>query len=132
NGSTVVHPVAGQIDVEFRLPLNHVVADDLFASVLAEKVLTSASSLTDLGAGVGQFGHSLKARLPNLAYYGYDGGGNVEEFTSGYVSFADLTVPLSLKQTDWVFSSEVGEHIPNQHEAQVIANIHAHNCKGVV
>lgn len=127
----------GKVDQDFFLPPHHVVADEVLVSVLAEKVLlredgSCCHSLTDLGAGIGQFGHALRARLPQLEYHGYDGGGNVEEFTNNYVKFADLTLPLSLKPTDWVISSEVGEHIPHKYEAQVIANIHAHNCRGVI
>jgi hypothetical protein len=124
-------------DVDFYLPKHHVLADQVMVSVLAEKILlrhdgTCCHSLTDLGAGVGQFGHALKARLPQLEYRGYDGAGNIEDFTNNYVSFADLVLPLHAKRTDWVMSSEVGEHIPHKYEAQVIANIHALNCKGVV
>jgi len=124
-------------DIDYLLPLHHVVADDVLVSVLAEKVLlredgSCCHSITDLGAGVGQIGHALRARLPQLEYHGYDGAGNVEEFTKNYVNFTDLTIPLILKPTDWVISSEVGEHIPHMKEAQVIANLHAHNCKGVI
>jgi GR25 family glycosyltransferase involved in LPS biosynthesis len=135
-GSQAVIAAGGKTDIDYILPLHHVRADEIMVSVLAKHVLPredgSISSVTDFGAGVGQFGHALRAQLPELEYHGYDGGGNVEEFTNGYVNFADLTLPLSLKRTDWVFSSEVGEHIPHEHEAQVIANIHAHNCRGVI
>jgi len=135
--TSLVKASDGKSDIDYYLPAHHVVADERFVSVLAEKVLlredgSCCHSLTDLGAGVGQFGHALKAKLPTLTYLGYDGAGNVEEFTNNYVAFADLTRSLSLKPTDWVLSSEVGEHIPHEYEAQVIANIHAHNCKGVV
>jgi len=135
--SQVVNVNGTNVDMDYRLPLHHVVADEVLVSTLSESVLlkedgSCCHSLTDLGAGVGQYGHALRARLPKLEYYGYDGAGNVEEFTNNYVKFVDLTQPLNLKQTDWVLSAEVGEHIPHKHEAQVIANIHAHNCKGVI
>jgi hypothetical protein len=124
-------------DVDFYLPLHHREADETTVSLLAEKILlkddgSCCHSLTDLGAGVGQLGHALQARLPELEFHGYDGAGNIEEFTNNYVSFADLTLPLSAKRTAWVLSSEVGEHIPHKYEAQVIANLHAHNCRGIV
>lgn len=124
-------------DIDYNLPPNHVQADAGFVSFLAKNVLlkddgSCCASLTDFGAGVGQFGHALRALLPNLEYHGYDGAGNVEEFTHNYVHFVDLTQPLHLKRTDWVISSEVGEHIPHVFEKQVIANLHAHNCKGVI
>lgn len=135
---TAKHPPPMQKnDMDYLVPAHHVSVDEVIANTLAERVLLKKDgsccySLTDLGAGVGQLGHALRARLPKLDYYGYDGAGNVEEFTSNYVRFADLTIPLSLKQTDWVVSTEVGEHIPHEYEAQVIANIHAHNCKGII
>lgn len=83
-----------------------------------------------MGAGVGQAGHALRALLPELDYHGYDGAGNVQEYTGGYVKFADLTVPMAVEASDWVFL-EVGEHIPNELEKAVIRNLHALNRKGV-
>lgn len=137
-GSVDRHVQAGaNSDVDYALPTHHVEADRSFVSALATHVLLTGNgsccaSLTDLGAGVGQFGHALRARAPNMEYHGYDGAGNVEEFTNNYVRFIDLTQPLNLKRTEWVISSEVGEHIPHKFEQQVIANLHAHNCKGVI
>lgn len=136
-GSRVINAALGHVDIDYRLPANHALHDEIIVSTLAEHVLlredgSCCYSLTDLGAGVGQFGHALRAWRPQLAYYGYDGAGNVEEFTGNYVQFADMSKPLSLKRTDWVISAEVGEHIPHEYEAQVIANIHAHNCRGVI
>ena len=58
--------------------------------------------------------------------------GWLEEVTGGFVQFVDLTAPLSLPRADWVLSLEVGEHVPSQHEAALIRNLHAHNCRGVV
>lgn len=135
--SKVVKLNGTNVDMDYRLPLHHVVADEVIVSILSKSVLLKEDgscclSLTDFGAGVGQYGHALRGRLAKLEYHGYDGAGNVEEFTNNYVKFGDLTRPLSLKQTDWVLSAEVGEHIPHEYEAQVIANIHAHNCKGVI
>jgi len=129
--------ITNSTDQEFMLPEHHKVADPSFAAALGDTILKKPDgsglyTLTDLGAGIGQFGHALRNRLPGLEYHGYDGGGNVEEFTHGYTHFIDLTLPLSFTPTDWVFSSEVGEHIPHEKEAMVISNIHAHNCRGIV
>jgi cyclopropane fatty-acyl-phospholipid synthase-like methyltransferase len=33
---------------------------------------------------------------------------------------------------DWVLSLEVGEHLPKEHEASFIENLHRHNARGVV
>lgn len=63
---------------------------------------------------------------------GYDGAGDVAEQTGGYVSFFDLTLPLSLPRADYVLSLEVGEHVPSKHEASVIRNLHAHNNCGIL
>jgi len=135
----VIH-AGNHSDANYSLSAGHVEADFGFVSALLMNVLlkegvdsvSSPPSISDFGAGVGQFGHALRARLPDLEYYGYDGAGNVEEFTENYIHFIDLTQPLNLRRTDWVLSSEVGEHIPHSFEKQVIANIHAHNCKGVI
>lgn len=132
---STVHAGNGS-DVDYALPHGHVETDPGFVAGVA-KALTKedgkcCASLTDLGAGVGQLGHALRAQFPNIEYYGYDGAGNVEDFTKNYVHFIDLTQPLHLKRTDWVLSSEVGEHIPHAFEKQVIANLHAHNCNGVI
>ena len=51
---------------------------------------------------------------------------------AGFVSWFDLTLPLSLRRADWVVSLEVGEHVPNAHEGMVVRNLHAHNCFGVL
>lgn len=126
-------------DIDYSLSEGHNIADPGFVSGLVKTKLllkkdgSCCRSFTDFGAGVGQFGHALRAQLgTNFEYYGYDGAGNVEEFTKNYTHFTDLTQPLNLKRTDWVFSSEVGEHIPHLFEKQVIANIHAHNCRGII
>ena len=89
-------------------------------------------SLNDLGAGVGNLGHNLRGALPQLDYRGFDGAGNVHNFTRGYVSFRDLTAPAAIPPADWVLSTEVGEHIPHAAEAQFVANLHAANCRGLV
>jgi hypothetical protein len=50
-------------------------------------------SVSDFGAGVGQLGHTLLCIEPTLRHHGYDGAGNVEAVTNGFLSFADLTLP---------------------------------------
>jgi hypothetical protein len=74
----------------------------------------------DDGAGVGQYGHRLRSEDPDLLWTAYDGAGNVEEYTDGFVSWLDLTIPLSLPRADWVVSFDVGEHVPAPFEATVI------------
>ena len=96
------------------------------------RLLEGGQSLNDFGAGVGEYGHELKAVNESIAWHGYDGAGNIEEYTSGFVRFFDLTIPLSLPRADWVLSLEVGEHISQQFEAQYIRNLDAHNCRGII
>jgi len=90
-------------------------------------------SLGDFGAGKGLYGkHLVEAFNGTLEYRGYDGAGDVETATNGFLKFFDLVLPLHLPMNDWVMSIEVGEHIPHSHEAMYIRNLHAHNCKGIV
>lgn len=78
----------------------------------------------------GQYGRELRPQ--GLRWRGYDGAGDVEEYTEGFVRFADLTIPLSLPRADWVVSLEVGEHVPRELELMLIRNLHVHNRCGVL
>jgi hypothetical protein len=91
-----------------------------------------SESLLDLGAGVGQYGKALFALDPSHTWYGFDGAGNVENVTSSFTRFADLTLPASLPRAHWVLSLEAGEHVPYESEMMFIRNLHAHNSVGVV
>jgi len=119
-------------------PLNiadeHVQANGRFKDNLIEFIRKeNMASISDFGAGQGQYGvEILKAFPDSLVYRGYDGAGDVAIFTQNFLSFFDLTIPLNLPVTDWVMSIEVGEHIPSHLEGMVIRNLHAHNCKGIV
>lgn len=126
-------------DTAYSIPDGHMFPDEGALDILTTQIFskagacsTPACSIADFGAGVGQYGRALKARMPDLKYIGYDAGGNVEEFTDGFVTFADLTVRQDLPKVDWVWTSEVGEHIPHELEKEFIGNIHATNCKGIV
>ena len=138
--------------MSYMLPYGHVRADEGFTEALAkligqnhpkadggQAVTTTAGRrhhspcLNDFGAGVGQYGRALLSQLgAGLCYRGYDGGGDVEAFTGGFVQYFDLTMPLALPRAEWVMSLEVGEHIPSAHEATVIRNLHAHACRGII
>ena len=106
----------------------HVEADVLVLSGLAR--LVRGGSIVDFGAGVGQYGHD--PQLSKVRWRGYDGAGDVEEYTNGFVRFVDLTIPLALPRADWVVSLEVAEHVPREHELMLVRNLHAHNCLGIV
>ena len=117
----------------------HVPADPVVVAVLERLLRINVDgevplSLNDFGAGVGQYGRALLSADPRFSsrYTAYDGAGNVEEWTRGFVHWFDLTLPLSLPRTDWVLSLEVGEHIPRAYEGEVLRNLHAHNCRGII
>ena len=121
--------------ISYKLPGSHVEADELILSRLARLArigeITNLS-INDFGAGVGQYGHTLRSRHSGVQWRGWDGAGDVVTYTGGAVSFFDLTLPLALPRADWVVSLEVGEHVPRSHELQFIRNLHAHNCRGVL
>ena len=75
---------------------------------------------------------ALLHRDSSVRYRAYDGAGNVEAWTDGFVEWVDLTRPLVLPMADWVLSLEVGEHIPSAYEAQYLSNLHAHNRCGII
>lgn len=136
---STVHLAGG---LTYFLPAPHVAADSAIADFLAATLRRCKDppecrqyiylSVNDFGAGVGQYGHALLSRDPGYRWRGYDGAGNVESVTNGFVSFFDLTIPLSLPRADWAMSLEVGEHVPNAHERMLIRNLHAHNCRGIL
>lgn len=92
----------------------------------------SYDSLADFGAGVGAYGHALLSIDPKISYSGYDGAGNVEHVTNGFVRWFDLSLNLSLPRADWVMSLEVGEHLPSAREMMYVRNLVAHARKGLV
>lgn len=115
------------------ISVNHVppsmrVVIELSAMIAEEGI----RSINDFGAGVGQYKAALKDAFPDLRYRAYDGSGNVEEFTNGFLSHFDLTLPLHLPKADWVMSLEVGEHVSSKYEGMIIRNLHSHNCKGIL
>ena len=89
-------------------------------------------SFNDFGAGVGQYGHALLSKDPGFLWRGFDGAGNIEAVTDGFVDWFDLTLPLSLPRAHWVISLEVGEHLAPSDESMFIRNLHAHNCLGII
>lgn len=89
-------------------------------------------SLLDLGAGLGQYGRALHALDAQHRYAAYDGAGNIEAATNGFVRYAEFSLPLSLPRAHWVLSIDTGEHVPREHEQLFIRNLHAHTCVGVI
>ena len=117
----------------YDLPPTHVIADrGILKYVISLVDKDPEVTINDFGAGVGQYGHELLAVRPKAKYLGYDGAGNVEDYTKGFLQWFDLTKPLALPKADWVMSLEVGEHVPHEFEHMVIRNLHAHNTIGVI
>lgn len=121
-------------DRPIPVPKGHAPASPSMLELLYQFVEKEGiSSLSDFGAGLGQYGMDLERKYPKtLLYRGYDGAGDVEVYTQGFLRFFDLSIPLNLPVSDWVMSLEVGEHIPSHLEGMVIRNLHAHNCKGIL
>ena len=128
--------VNGRSGSSYLIPMFHDTPDDGVVSVIVGLLGQSKAaplSLVDLGAGVGTYGRALSERLPGLRYTGYDGAGNVEAFTDGYVNFADLTMRWpTIQRSEWAISLEVGEHIHHEKEVVFVRNLHAANCRGIV
>ena len=122
------------IERRYYLPAHHYPPDARILRLL-HKLLHGDSeslSLIDMGAGVGQYCSALLGLDRNLRCASFDGAGNVAEITNGFVTWVDMTTPLTLPRADWVMSLEVGEHIPNHFEPMFIRNLHAHACRGIV
>jgi hypothetical protein len=118
-----------QVKVPGLAPASPRIVSELIEFFKSEK----ASSLSDFGAGVGQYASEIVQRLaPDFQYNPYDGAGNIEEFTSSYVRYADLSAPLDVPKTDWVMSLDVGQHIPARFEGMFVRNLHRHNCQGII
>ncbi|KAL3893639.1 MAG: hypothetical protein SGPRY_014092, partial [Prymnesium sp.] len=118
-GTTLIHLPS---DHSYLIPRHHVPADGIIVAMLAAllrgeisgscKSGTALLSISDFGAGVGQYGHALLSLYSDLRWRGYDGAGNVRSFTNGFVSFFDLAVPLALPLSDWVVSLEACPPLP--------------------
>lgn len=125
-----IHPKGHEdIDVpEYHALPSKVVVDELIQLIDHDKI----SSFNDFGAGIGQYKAAVQNQRPQVTWTSYDGAGNIEEWTKGFVNWIDLTTPVSLPKADWAISLEVGEHIPNRYEGAFIRNLHRHNCKGMI
>jgi len=128
NGAVIQHE-----NITFHIPKFHVAPSKRVVEEVSNLISSEGiQSITDFGAGVGQYKAALLKKHPNLVYNAYDGAGNVVDYTHGFTSYCDLTYPLGMTKSDWVLSLEVGEHVPSRYEGMVIRNFHYHNCKGII
>ena len=88
------------------------------------------ASVNEFGAGMGCYTDAL--RSAGVRIRGFDGADHISDITRYLVSRADLTKRFQKGRRDWVLCMEVAEHIPKQFEETFLANIDAHNAKGVV
>jgi hypothetical protein len=92
--------------------------------------LFAGASVTELGAGKGCYAAELRRSPPRhpgesrIAVRAFDGAPNVASITGGLVQ--------RLAPSEWVLCLETAEHIPRQHEEQLLGNIHELNTVGVV
>ena len=90
-----------------------------------------AKTVVDLGCGLGTYVSHFNSC--GLSAYGFDGNPSTPQLSKGKCSVLDLSVVADVTTPyDWVLSLEVGEHLPREHEAAFMENLHRHNCRGMV
>ena len=108
----------------------------LVRAILA--VVPKSESIIDLGAGCGHFVKHL--RTEGYQCSGVDGTPDIWTLSNGQVRQFDLVVddPKFLIQErcnwawDWALFSDVGEHVPREHEQQLIDNVCKIPKKGLI
>jgi hypothetical protein len=126
-----------------RQPAHHVLPDFGLAATIFKNLFAHRNnqpfSLLDIGAGVGQYGIWMKHNASgNVHWQGYDGAGNVESFTNGFVKWIDVTDPTfdTIEppgyKSDFVLSLEVGEHIPPSTTKTFVQLLDRHNVHGIL
>jgi len=90
-----------------------------------------ASTISDFGCGEGKYVIQLRA-LGGLHVTGYDGNPVTQRISQGTCSVANLAFPMDVGVSDWIMAIEVVEHIPAEHEHQVLTNIVSHARCGIV
>ena len=104
----------------------------LFDKNLAEALSSFfiGSTVVDLGCGLGDYVKYFKSR--GIICDGYDGNPNTVILTKGECNIIDLSQPINIPKCDYIFSLEVGEHIPKEFEDMLIDNLHKSNKKGMI
>ena len=91
---------------------------------------SSRPTSLELGAGMGCYTSAL--RSVGVDARGVDGAPGIDGLTSSLVGFANLAQPQQLGLADWVYSFEVGEHIPQAFEGAFMRNLVSHARLGLV
>ena len=91
----------------------------------------NANSVVDLGCGLGDYVEHFSDN--GFKVDGFDGNPSTPELTNGRCKILDLAIPVKFETPyDWVFSVEVGEHLPSMYEDIYINNLHNNNVSGIV
>jgi len=94
-------------------------------------VIAKDEDLLDFGSGVGLYVRYLKKH--GIDALGMEGQEGVELVSHGAVLQMDLVEPIpDDEQRDWVFSTEVLEHIPKDAEKGFISNVNRMAAIGVI
>jgi len=126
---TGIYPIRKQRRYVDKKPNEHLVK-----AILA--VVPKSESIMDLGAGCGHFVKRL--RIEGYRCSGVDGTPEVQKLSDGTVFQHDLVSekgnigPFTLNQWDWGLFSDVGEHVPKEHEQQLIDNVCGIPTKGLI
>jgi len=122
---TGVYPTRKQKHYVEKLPNEHLVKA-IFA------VVPKSESIIDLGAGCGHFVKRL--RVEGYRCGGVDGTPGITDLSGGTVHETDLTGKIIPEEWswDWGLFSDVGEHVPREHEQQLIDNICRIPRKGLI
>jgi hypothetical protein len=99
------------------VPKDHVPESKMMLQTLKRMIKDEGiQSINDFGAGVGQYKAGILRNIPNMTYRAYDGAGNIEAYTKGFVSFFDLSMPLSSAQERLGIIVGCGKHVPSRYE----------------
>ena len=90
----------------------------------------SGKTIYDFGCGDAGYAKTLINEGVDVKCY--DGSPLTPEITDGIGTILDLTTDFNFEPRDWVVCLEVGEHVPETHEAQLIDNITKHAKEGIV
>jgi len=108
--------------------------EHLVKAILA--VVPKNESIVDLGAGCGHFVKRL--REEGYRCEGVDGTPDIFRISGRIIAQFDLVSEkgsidlLALDEWDWALFSDVGEHVPREHEQQLIDNICRIPRKGLI
>lgn len=92
----------------------------LVAAVAA--VVPLGATVLDIGCGFGCLVRGLRER--GYEAFGVDGTPGIAALTDGLVDELDLSGPVIYSRTiAWGVCTEVGEHIPREHESQLLDNL---------